>query len=390
MKLFGLEITRAEKRGTPVDSLLTAGMTGNTKQVNEDTALALSAVWACVDLISATIAGLPRSIRQRTTQGSEKADQHPAHILLTQSPNEYQDALTWTRLAVLDMIYSNGNHYSLIERNGNGDPVALLPIHGLEPRMAENQIVYVLEQNDGPDLVFGKNEVFHVMGLSLNGYEGVSPLTAQKETIQLGLAAQQYGREFYEKDATPRGLLTYDGTLKPEVAKKVRASWNSLYGMGGKRTAVLDGGWKFNPLSIAPSDAQYLDTRTFQKNEIASIFRVPPHMIGEMGRATWNNVELMGIEFVTYCLMPIIRAFESEVDNKLIKPSERETTYCKWNANGLMRGDSAARAQFYRTMREIQVLSANDVRELEDLNKIEGGDLYANPLQNQTNNGEGN
>jgi len=385
MRLFGYDIKRAEKRGQPVDNLLTAQMSGGGKTVNEDTALALSAVWACVDLISATIAGLPRTIKTRTKQGTQNLNDHPAAYLLRQMANGYMDSLTWTRLCVLNVIYTGGNHYSLIERNGAGNPTALLPAPGMEPRFADGRLVYVLETEYGED-VFLPEQVFHVKGLSIDGITGISPLSAHKDTISLSLSAQQYGKEFYEKDATPRGLLIYDGTLTPDAKKNVRKSWNSLYGMGGKRTAVLDGGWKFEQLSVAPSDAQYLDTRTFQKNEIASIFRVPPHMIGEMGRATWSNVELMGTEFVTYCLMPIIRAIETEVNNKLLREIEKSTHFCKFNANGLMRGDSSARAAYYRTLREIKVLSANEIRELEDMNKIEGGDTYENPLQNQPNN----
>ncbi len=272
-----------------------------------------------------------------------------------------------------------GNSYSIIERNQAAQPVAFWPVDKVKPTILDNQLWYNVEMDDGEKL-WKAEDIFHIKDLLTNGVVGRGVIQTHAENLGLSLSAQKYGKEFYDSDATPKGYIKQVGTLTPEQSKNLRNSWTNTYGLGKNRMAVLDMEQEFVSIAIPPETAQYLGTRKFQKNEIATIFGVPAHMVNEMERSTFNNIEHTGIEFVKFSLLPWMRKFESEVNNKLLTEAEKENHFAKWNANGLMRGDSKARSEFYAKMFAISALNPNQIRALEDMNPYEGGDKYFVPM----------
>ena len=223
------------------------------------------------------------------------------------------------------------------------------------------------------------SDVLHVPGLGFDGLVGYSPIAMAKNAIGLAIAAEEYGSKFYANGAAPSGVLEHPGILKDP--SKVRDSWNETFGGSGNahKIAVLEEGMKYTPISINPSEAQFLETRKFQIDEIARIFRVPPHMIGDLERSTFSNIEQQSLEFVKYTLEPWLVRWEQSMTRALISQSDKSKYFIKFNVDGLLRGDYQSRMNGYATARQNGWMSANDIRELENLDRIpaeEGGDLY--------------
>lgn len=218
-----------------------------------------------------------------------------------------------------------------------------------------------------------------IVGLGFDGLIGHSPIAMAKNAIGLSIAAEEYGSSFFSNSGTPSGVLEHPGVLKePE---KVRDAWNKAYGGSGNahKVAVLEEGMKFNPISINPQEAQFLETRKFQVNEICRIFRVPPHMIADLEKSSFNNIEQQSLDFVTNTIRPWLVRIEQSIFQQLLNESEQEKYFAKFNVDGLLRSDFQSRMNGYAVGRQNGWLSANDIRELEDLNRIpaeEGGDRY--------------
>ena len=222
-------------------------------------------------------------------------------------------------------------------------------------------------------------DVLHVPGLGFDGLVGYSPIAMAKNAIGLAIAAEEYGSKFYANGAAPSGVLEHPGTLKDP--SKVRDSWNEAFGgsSNSHKVAVLEEGLKYTPISISPNEAQFLETRKFQINEIARIFRVPPHMVGDLEKSSFSNIEQQSLEFVKYTLEPWLVRWEQSMARVLIYPSDKSQYFIKFNVDGLLRGDYASRMNGYATARQNGWMSANDIRELENLDRIpaeDGGDLY--------------
>lgn len=222
-------------------------------------------------------------------------------------------------------------------------------------------------------------EVLHIAGLGFDGLVGYSPIAMAKNAIGLAIAAEEYGSKFYVNGASPSGVLEHPGTLKDP--SKVRDSWNAAFAGSGNshRVAVLEEGLKYTPISISPNEAQFLETRKFQIDEIARIFRVPPHMVGDLEKSSFSNIEQQSLEFVKYTLEPWIVRWEQSISRSLLSRNEKSSYFVKFNVDGLLRGDYASRMSGYATARQNGWMSANDIRELENLDRIsdeEGGNLY--------------
>lgn len=221
-------------------------------------------------------------------------------------------------------------------------------------------------------------EVLHIPGLGFDGLIGYSPIAMAKNTIGMSMSAEEYGAKFFSNGATPSGILEYPGTIKnPEM---IRKSWNNGFsGNNSHKVAVLEEGMKYTPISIPPNEAQFLETRKFQINEIARIFRIPPHMVGDLEKSSFSNIEQQSLEFVKYTLDPWVSRWEQNINKKLLKDSEKEKYFVKFNVDGLLRGDYQSRMNGYSIGRQNGWMSANDIRKLENLDLIpkeEGGDLY--------------
>lgn len=365
------------------------GMSAAGKRVNERTAMQTSAVYACVRVISESVASLPLHLyRYKDDGGKEKAIDHPLYHLLHDEPNPEMTAYSFFETALTHLLLW-GNFYAQIIRNGKGEVVSLYPL--MPDRMNvdrdENGRLYYeyTLTSDDPN---GKNkssillkpeDVFHVPGLSFDGLQGYSPISMAKGAIGLGIAAEEYGSKFYANGAAPSGVLEHPGTLKDP--SKVRESWTQTFGgsANSNKVAVLEEGMKYTPISINPSEAQFLDTRKFQVTEICRIYKVPPHMVADLEKSSFSNIEQQSLEFVQYTLRPWLTRLEQAMYRRLFTEEEKKRYFFRFNVDGLLRGDYQSRMNGYAVGRQNGWMSANDIRELEDLDRIpeeQGGDLY--------------
>jgi HK97 family phage portal protein len=283
-----------------------------------------------------------------------------------------------------------GNAYAQVLRNGRGQPIALYPLlpNKMEvSRAANGDLVYTYrrdteESRINPNsgiVTLRRDEILHIPGLGFDGLIGYSPIAMAKNAIGMSLATEEYGASFFANGANPGGVLEHPGVIKD--IQRVKDSWNSAYQGSGNahRIAVLEEGMKFQAIGIPPEQAQFLETRKFQINEIARIFRIPPHMVGDLEKSSFSNIEQQSLEFVKYTLNPWVVRWEQSLQQSLLLPSEKNSIFIKFNVDGLLRGDYQSRMNGYAVGRQNGWLSANDIRELEDMNRIpaeEGGDLY--------------
>ena len=342
--------------------------------VTERTALGFAAVWACVLAISQDIAALPCQLFEDTDGGGKlKISGHPALRLLNLQASPLQNAMPH-RQAMIATVLLHGNAYARIEYGPRYRPIAL---HYKHPHNTEvirdNGRLYYRFAGDAT--VYQDYEVIHLRGLCLDdkGIMGTSVLSAHRENIGQGLAALKGGTAFYNNGARIGGVLETDSIFKDRAtAAGLRSEWQAIYGgaENAGKVAVLEGGMKFKAISLPPADAQFLETRKFTRGEIASIFRVPPHKIGDLERSTNNNIEQQGIDYVQNTLQPWLVNIEQEYRLKLLTAREVDTCYFRHNLAALMRADATARGTYYRTMTDIGVYSINDVLGLEEMNGI--------------------
>ena len=357
------------------------GRTWAGKSVTERTAMQITAVYACVRIISETVASLPLHVYEYTESGKQKLYTHPLYRILHDVPNTEMNSFIM-REVMMNHLLLWGNSYSQIIRNGKGEVVELYPLlpeKMIVERGADGKIYYSYISDTQGTVIFRKDEVLHIVGLGFDGLIGHSPIAMAKNSLGLAIAAEEYGSSFFSNSGTPSGVLEHPGVLKePE---KVRDAWHKAYGGSGNahKVAVLEEGMKFNPISINPHEAQFLETRKFQVNEICRIFRVPPHMIADLEKSSFNNIEQQSLDFVTNTIRPWLVRIEQTIFQQLFTETEQEKYFVKFNVDGLLRGDFQSRMNGYAVGRQNGWLSANDIRELEDLNRIpaeEGGDRY--------------
>jgi HK97 family phage portal protein len=282
-----------------------------------------------------------------------------------------------------------GNAYAQIIRNGKGEVIALYPLMPNRMRVDRDTrgnlyYSYTRYSDEAPTLngitvTLRPSDVLHIPGLGFDGLVGYSPIAMAKNAIGLAMATEEYGAKFFANGAAPGGVLEHPGTIKDP--QKIKDSWNTAYQGSGNahKVAVLEEGMKFQSIGIPPEQAQFLETRKFQINEIARIFRVPPHMVGDLEKSSFSNIEQQSLEFVKYTLNPWVIRWEQSLQQSLILPSEKTSLFIKFNVDGLLRGDYQSRMNGYSVGRQNGWMSANDIRELEDMNRIpaeEGGDLY--------------
>lgn len=354
-------------------------LSSSSSHISKEGALGLSAVWACCRLLTKTTGILPIHLFKSVPGGREIQKHHQAHKVL-QLPNSHQnrhDVLC--HLVLCCMLWGNG--YVRIHRDKYFKPNSLELLHprDVEPVLSSgNKLFYRVVTGE---LVDNFN-VLHIKGLSIDGIKGISPIQAHRENLVLTKSAQEYGTKFFTQGGNMSGTYNYPGSLSPEAYKRLQNDLTArTMGMANVHKAlVLEGGLKYERVGIPPEDAQFIATRKFQKTEIATIYGVPPHMIADLDRATNNNIEQQGIEFVNYCLMPYLVELESEFNRKLLTSDEFWDYYFKFNVNALLRGDAKSRGEFYRIMTNISALNPNEVRALEDMNPYDGGDIYFHPM----------
>lgn len=359
------------------------------KNVNERSAMQMTAVYSCVRILAEAVAGLPLHLyRYKEDGGKEKALDHPLYNLLHDEPNPEMSSFVF-RETLMTHLLLWGNAYAQIIRNGRGEVMALYPL--MPDRMAVDRddkgqlyYEYTTSADDAPiskgSIVRLKpSDVLHIPGLGFDGLVGYSPIAMAKNAIGLAIATEEYGSKFFANGAQPSGVLEHPGTIKDP--QRVRDSWMSQFGgsANSNKIAVLEEGLKYTPISISPEQAQFLETRKFQINEIARIFRVPPHMVGDLEKSSFSNIEQQSLEFVKYTLEPWLVRWEQSIQRTLFSADEKKRYFVRFNVEGLLRGDYASRMNGYAVGRQNGWMSANDIRELENLDRIpaeEGGDLY--------------
>jgi len=366
------------------------GGTASGKTVNERTAMQTTAVYACVRILAEAIAGLPlRVYRYKADDGKEKAVGHRLYHLLHNEPNPEMTSFVF-RETLMSHLLLWGNAYAQVIQDGRGQVMALYPLLPNKmdvARSANGELTYTYRRDaeesrvspDSGTVTLRRDEVLHIPGLGFDGLVGYSPIAIAKNAIGMAMATEEYGASFFANGANPGGVLEHPGVVKDP--KRVRESWNTVYqgSSNSHRIAVLEEGMKFQAIGIPPEQAQFLETRKFQINEIARIFRIPPHMIGDLEKSSFSNIEQQSLEFVKYTLDPWVVRWEQALQQSLLLPSEKPRYFVRFNVDGLLRGDYQSRMSGYAVGIQNGFFSPNDVRRLEDLNLIpdeEGGNVY--------------
>ena len=365
------------------------GQTSAGRAVNEQTAMQVTAVYACVRILAEAIAGLPLCVYRYTEDGSkEKVLDHPLYALLHDEPNPEMTSFIF-RETMMSHLLLWGNAYAQIIRDGRGQVLGLYPLlpSKMDVSRADNgELVYTYSRSIDDygskkrteQIQLRREDVLHIPGLSFDGLIGYSPIAMAKNAIGMALATEDYGATFFANGATPGGVLEHPGVVKDPA--HLRESWHAQFsGKNSHNVAVLEEGMTFHQMSIPPEEAQFLETRKFQIDEIARIFRVPPHMVGDLEKSSFSNIEQQSLEFVKYTLDPWVIRWEQAMHQALLLPDEKPALFFKFNVDGLLRGDYQSRMNGYAVGRQNGWLSANDIRELENMNHIsaeEGGDLY--------------
>lgn len=387
----GLFNSRDKPKNQTAGSRYTFYMGGSSsgKAVTERSAMQMTAVYSCVRILSEAVAGLPLHFYQYTDDGGkEKAIDHPLYSLLHDEPNPEMTSFIF-RETLMTHLLLWGNAYAQIIRNGKNEVIALYPLMPNKMDVSRDKsgqlyYTYVTQPEEahtmkGNIVYLNPSEVLHIPGLGFDGLVGYSPIAMAKNAIGMAVACEEYGAKFFANGAAPGGVLEHPGTIKDP--QRVRESWQSTFGGSGNsnKVAVLEEGMKYTPIGISPEQAQFLETRKFQINEIARIFRVPPHMVGDLEKSSFSNIEQQSLEFVKYTLDPWIVRWEQSIRRALLSSEEKKKYFVKFNLEGLLRGDYQSRMNGYAIGRQNGWMSANDIRELENQDRIpaeEGGDLY--------------
>ena len=358
--------------------------TGSGMRVSPDSALRLAAVYACVRILAETMASLPLVVYQRRADGGkDKVTDHWLYRLMAKRPNRFQNPFEWREMLQGHMAL-RGNAYNQIITNPRGEIIELMPIHPDRVKielLPSGEYRYRVTDRSGTEVILPRGEVWHLRGLSSDGLMGMSPIELARENLGMALAAQDYGARFFANDAKPTGgWIEFPGTFKDNEAKKVfRESYQQAQsGANRGKVLVLENGMKFHEVGVTNKDAQFLELRKFQITDIARLFRVPPHMIADLERATFSNIEQQSLEFVMHTMTPWAERWEASIESELLL--EGDDIEIEFDFANLMRGDAASRSSYYQSGIQNGWLTRNEARIAENLNPIDGLDQPLRPL----------
>ena len=368
--------------------LLFGGATNSGTHVSPETAMRCASVYACVRVLSEDVSQLPFNICQhRRDGGSDVLYDHPLYRLVHNAPNDWQTSFEFREM-MMGHLLLRGNAYAFINWIGRGESARvaeLLPLH--PDSVAVNQkpdfsLWYNVTLGDKVKTNVPASNILHLRGLSLNGYQGLTPIGYMRESIGLALATEKFGAQLFKNGARPGGLLKHPGKISKEAAARLKEAWTEAYtGDNAHKTAVLEEGMEWQSIGLTSEDSQFLETRRFQRSEIAAIFRVPPHKIGDLDRATFSNIEHQSMEYVSSSLMPWLVRFEQSYWRDLLTRAEQNRgLYFNFVPEGLLRGDLLARYQAYQMGITNGILNPNEARAKENMNPREGGDEYLKPM----------
>jgi HK97 family phage portal protein len=373
----------------PNNDALFTGLGGYTSAagqvVSPETAMRLTVVFACVRTIAEAIGQLPLHVFQRQGRKKEFAIKHPLYRLLHRKPNAWQTSAEWRETVAAHLVL-RGNAYNEIITAPNGTIQALIPIHPDYMRPVADRdrsfIRYHVKQSDGTERPLLPGQVLHLRGMAPDGFIGLNPIEQEREAIGYALAAQDYGARFYRNGATMPGWIEHSSNFKTQDDRdRFKYQFQTAQAGGNRfKTPVFEYGMKYHELALKHTDMQYLESRKHSDIDIARIFRVPPHKVGLLDRATWSNIEQQSLEFVTDTLTPWLVKMEQSFERDLLADDEQDIFFCKFNLNSLLRGDAAARSRYYGSGIRDGWLVRNEVRALEDMDALDGLDEPLSPL----------
>jgi len=355
------------------------GINANGVNVNSETAMKHTTVYACVNVKAQGLSSVPFTLYEENEDGGrDKAKNHPLFNILGKQANPLMTSQTWREMVVQD-IELRGTHFSQIVRNRGGEIVALYPLAfdcmtvELTVNSSNIPTLKFTYNINGKETIFSNDKILRIVGLpSSNGILGVTPIGQNAQSIGLGVQTETFGSKFFENGANGSGILSTDKSMSDtESIDRLATQFGTKYqGLANsKKPIVLEDGMKWQPITISNNDSQFLETRTFQKGEIASIFRVSPHLINEMSSATFSNITELSLEHVKYCLMPVAIKIEASIWSQLLTPSEQKKYYSEFNFNGLLRGDFKTRTEGYKNAINAGYMTPNEARRLENMNK---------------------
>lgn len=352
--------------------------------VDEIRALRLATVWACVRVISESIAVLPWQVYRKEAEKRITYDTHPAAWLLLNQANPDTTAYAFKEMMLASALLW-GNGYAEIERDTSNRPLNLWQLEPWRVRMERDgrRLVYVVRNENGPDAVLLAENVFHIHGLSLDGLTGLNPIKYGSDSIALSLAMEQFGSAFFGNGSSPSGVFETTEGMGPEAVKAFKEEYqkSKVGPRNARRDIVLPKGMTWKQISVQPDESQFNESRQLQVEDVARRYRVPPHKIGHLARATNNNIEHQSIEFVQDCLLPWCVRLEQEANIKLFGRAQMGVAYTKLNLMSLLRGDAKSQADAFKIGHDGGWLSANDIRRMMDLDPIgPQGDVYILPL----------
>lgn len=386
MKFFGLNITRAiiKPASTQTTTELFSRPSNSGVLVTPQNAMEITTVFACIKVLAEGVATLPISLYKEDNKSKVKAKEHSLYNILHIQPNNESIAFNFYECMVAHLCL-RGVFYAQIIRSNIGKILELIPLKPSsmqKVRLSNGDIRYIYIDDNSKLHYFTKEDIFEVLGMSLDGFTPVSTITYQREALGLSKATETYGSTFFKNSANPSGILEIPTELSDEAYKRLVDSWNAKHNgnQNANKVALLEGGTQWKQIGLSNEDSQFLETRKFQKAEICGLFKVPPHMIGDLEKATFSNIEQQSIDFAVHTLSPYLVRIEQNINTQLLTKAEQLNYFSKFSIDGLLRGDISSRYTAYNMGRNMGVLSANDIRAKEDLNPIENGDIYLQPL----------
>jgi len=372
-----------EKAWNPSLWNLILSQTKSGVTVTPESALSYSAVFNAISLISGTISTLPLRLLIEIDKKKKPAIEKPIYHVMHTKWNPYMTAQIG-REVLTAHILGWGNGYAEKVRNGSGDIIELWPIppNRVRPEMYNDKLTYLVKV-DGQEIRLNRDKILHIPGLGFDGFIGYSVVSLARESIGLGMAMENFGAQFFGNGTHPGLVVSHPGKLGTEAHENLEKSLTNAYsGLGNAhKLLLLEEAMKVEKIGIPPEDAQFLQSRQFQIPEIARWFNLPPHKLKDLTKSSFSNIESEQISFVTDSILPWVVRFETNYNMQLLSDADIKTGfYFKHIVEGLLRGDSKARAEYYTKMFQIGAMSPNDIREKEDLDPIEGGDRYFVPM----------
>ena len=371
INLFKRKDKKTEQRGLSINTIFP-----DAGSLDNDRALTLTAVWCAIRLLSESVSSLPCSVYTKQSNGDKIEDpNNRIYDLIKYRPNNYQNKITFFEYIMMS-ICTSGNSYVQILRDESGRPIQLIPINpdNVDTVINDGELFYQINQGG----VLDAADVLHFKTLTDDGIKGISPIDQCKKALNWGLNVEEFGDTFFKNGAKPSSVLSTDRALSEQAIERLKNSFSTTYSKlkNSNATIILEEGLTFKPISISPEQAQFLSSRQFSIEEVARCWNIPPHMLKDLSKSSFNNIEMQSQEFVTYTLMPYLTRIENEMNYKLFRTNERGKTFIEFNVNGLLRGDVKSRTEAYKSAITNGYMSINEVRQKENLNSIEGGDKH--------------